>query len=69
MIVSFCLNACGIQKNGGRKVVYIPMIEYSQNKRNMLANALERCNCDIIYQFIGDYKNLRDKVKENNKNI
>ena len=55
---------CETQKVIGN--VNIPLIEYSQDDRNELADKLDEVNSNIIDKFIGDYKNLRDKVRANN---
>ena len=61
LIIVFWFTGCGTKNMPGK--ITIPLIEYSQDDRDKLADTLDEINRPIVDKFIGDYKNLRDKVR------
>ena len=61
LIIIFWCTGCGTVDTPGK--VTIPLPEYSQDDRNKLADTLDEIQKPIVDKFIGDYKNLRYKVR------
>ena len=65
LLINYWLTACATRPSSGN--VTIPLIEYSFEERADLANILDTVNNPTLDKFIGDYKNLRDKVRVVNR--
>ena len=61
LIINCLLAGCATKVPCGS--VTIPIQEYSIEDRVALADKLDEINSDVVDKFIGDYKNLRDKVR------
>ena len=61
LLINYWLTACATRPSSGD--IVIPLQEYSIEDRENLANILDTVNNPILDKFIGDYKNLRDKVR------